>query len=233
MKVGYKDILNLDAIIARFDIKTCALNIDGSTKPPQAEMSGDLKTPGVSMWAPEYPLPYLWYVSYSVPYEFNLFEDDVTVPKPDSPRHLPRTRGHPLQQTVPSHTRLNSMTMKLALPSFASSTRRKLCRYFNWLTWKLKLNSSYHLFKLGIKPMWEDEANANGGKWIWIMKSTPGLLDRCWNRLAMALVSEEFEEGDEFAEWSPVSGARSAWRSSITLGRSSSSCSTRLGTRRD
>ena len=28
------------------------------------------------------------------------------------------------------------------------------------------LNGNYHLFKTGIKPMWEDEANKNGGKWI-------------------------------------------------------------------
>lgn len=26
--------------------------------------------------------------------------------------------------------------------------------------------SDLHLFKLGIKPMWEDPANINGGKWV-------------------------------------------------------------------
>lgn len=26
--------------------------------------------------------------------------------------------------------------------------------------------SNYHLFKLGIKPMWEDAANEKGGKWV-------------------------------------------------------------------
>lgn len=34
----------------------------------------------------------------------------------------------------------------------------------------------YHLFKSGIKPMWEDEANANGGKWVLTMKDNPVLL---------------------------------------------------------
>ncbi|KAI0262688.1 translation initiation factor eIF 4e-like domain-containing protein [Russula aff. rugulosa BPL654] len=35
-------------------------------------------------------------------------------------------------------------------------------RYFNWLKppSKLERNSNCHLFKSGIKPMWEDEANA-------------------------------------------------------------------------
>ena len=45
--------------------------------------------------------------------------------------------------------------------------------------------------------MWEDEANANGGKWVLTMKNNPALLDRCWNWLAMALVGEELEDGDE------------------------------------
>lgn len=45
--------------------------------------------------------------------------------------------------------------------------------------------------------MWEDEANANGGKWVLTMKNNPALLDRCWNWLAMALVGEELEEGED------------------------------------
>jgi hypothetical protein len=45
--------------------------------------------------------------------------------------------------------------------------------------------------------MWEDEANAKGGKWVLTMKNNPVLLDRCWSFLAMALVGEELEDGDE------------------------------------
>jgi translation initiation factor 4E len=76
-------------------------------------------------------------------------------------------------------------------------TVESFCRYFNWLKLpsKLERNSNYHLFKSGIKPMWEDEANANGGKWVLTMKNNPALLDRCWSWLAMALVGEELEEG--------------------------------------
>ena len=78
-------------------------------------------------------------------------------------------------------------------------TVETFCRYFNWLKSpsKLEKNSNYHLFKKGIKPMWEDEANANGGKWVLTMKNNPQLLDRCWNWLAMALVGEDLDEGDE------------------------------------
>lgn len=78
-------------------------------------------------------------------------------------------------------------------------TVESFCRYFNWLKppSKLDRNSNYHLFKSGIKPMWEDEANANGGKWVLTMKNNPALLDRCWQWLTMALVGEELDEGDE------------------------------------
>jgi translation initiation factor 4E len=79
------------------------------------------------------------------------------------------------------------------------STVEEFCRYYNWLKppSKLEKNSNYHLFKSGIKPMWEDPANANGGKWVLTMKNSPALLDRCWHWLAFALVGEELEEGDE------------------------------------
>lgn len=78
-------------------------------------------------------------------------------------------------------------------------TVESFCRYFNWLKppSRLERNSNYHLFKSGIKPMWEDEANANGGKWVLTMKNNPQLLDRCWSWLAMALVGEDLDEGDE------------------------------------
>ena len=75
----------------------------------------------------------------------------------------------------------------------------EFCRYFNWLKppSKLEKNSNYHIFKSGIKAMWEDPANANGGKWVLTMKNNLALLDRCWNWLAMVLVGEELEEGYE------------------------------------
>jgi len=78
-------------------------------------------------------------------------------------------------------------------------TVESFCRYFNWLKppSKLDRNSNYHLFKSGIKPMWEDPANAEGGKWVLTMKNNPALLDRCWSWLAMALVGEDLDDGDE------------------------------------
>lgn len=56
--------------------------------------------------------------------------------------------------------------------------------------------SDYHIFKDGIRPVWEDEANKKGGKWIIRLKK--GVADRYWEDLLLAIVGDQFlEAGDE------------------------------------
>ncbi|WKY14893.1 hypothetical protein Q1695_000418 [Nippostrongylus brasiliensis] len=52
-----------------------------------------------------------------------------------------------------------------------------------------------HFFKKGIKPVWEDEANIKGGKWILRLKK--GLSSRIWENLLLAMAGEQFVVGDE------------------------------------
>nr|CAG4650416.1 EOG090X0BMA [Sida crystallina] len=56
-------------------------------------------------------------------------------------------------------------------------------------------HSDFHLFKDGIKPMWEDDANRCGGKWI--VRLRKGLASRCWENLILAMLGEQFMVGDE------------------------------------
>ncbi|CAG0887920.1 unnamed protein product [Darwinula stevensoni] len=60
---------------------------------------------------------------------------------------------------------------------------------------QLPSQSDYHLFKEGIKPMWEDDANRAGGKWI--VRLRKGLSSRCWENLILAMLGEQFMVGDE------------------------------------
>lgn len=53
----------------------------------------------------------------------------------------------------------------------------------------------FHLFKEGIKPVWEDPANRNGGKWILRLKK--GLSSRIWENLLLAMIGEQFLVGNE------------------------------------
>ncbi|KAI2621568.1 translation initiation factor eIF4e [Xylaria nigripes] len=56
--------------------------------------------------------------------------------------------------------------------------------------------SDYHLFKGGVRPIWEDEENKHGGKWILRLKK--GVADRYYEDLIMACVGDQFgEESDE------------------------------------
>ncbi|KAJ6530360.1 translation initiation factor eIF 4e-like domain-containing protein [Mycena vulgaris] len=188
VKVGYKNIPSLDAITARLQ-KARALSVDGTAKPPDAEMIEDPKTPGFPMKAPEHPLEYPW----------TIYHDSKTKVPFTPASAVPSPSPSPAQDGFVAHPP-ESTDYEAGLTVVGEfSTVEEFCRYFNWLKppSQLERNSNYHLFKAGIKPMWEDEANANGGKWVLTMKNNAALLDRCWNWLAMALVGEELEEGHD------------------------------------
>lgn len=55
--------------------------------------------------------------------------------------------------------------------------------------------SDYHFFKEGIRPVWEDEENKRGGKWI--MRLKKGVMDRYWDDLLLAVIGDQFAEAGE------------------------------------
>jgi translation initiation factor 4E len=55
--------------------------------------------------------------------------------------------------------------------------------------------SDYHFFKEGIRPVWEDNENKRGGKWI--MRLKKGVADRYWEDLLLAMVGDQFAEAGE------------------------------------
>jgi translation initiation factor 4E len=55
--------------------------------------------------------------------------------------------------------------------------------------------SDYHIFKDGIRPVWEDDANKRGGKWIVRLKK--GVADRYWEDLLLAIIGDQFLEAGE------------------------------------
>jgi translation initiation factor 4E len=60
----------------------------------------------------------------------------------------------------------------------------------------LPIMSEYHFFKYGIRPIWEDEVNKEGGKWVIRIKK--GVADRYWELLVLALSGDQFgDAGDE------------------------------------
>jgi translation initiation factor 4E len=50
---------------------------------------------------------------------------------------------------------------------------------------QLSLGCDYNYFKNGIKPMWEDKRNSNGGRWLLqlpLAKNSP-LVDNYWKNI--------------------------------------------------
>eukprot|EP01087_Luapelamoeba_hula_P014140 TRINITY_DN4098_c1_g1_i1.p1 TRINITY_DN4098_c1_g1~~TRINITY_DN4098_c1_g1_i1.p1 ORF type:complete len:225 (-),score=37.18 TRINITY_DN4098_c1_g1_i1:53-727(-) len=50
--------------------------------------------------------------------------------------------------------------------------------------------ADYHLFKKGIKPMWEDPTNRPGGKWV--VRLRKGFASKFWEDLLLAVVGDHF-----------------------------------------
>uniref|UniRef100_A0A1I8AK33 eIF-4F 25 kDa subunit n=1 Tax=Steinernema glaseri TaxID=37863 RepID=A0A1I8AK33_9BILA len=63
----------------------------------------------------------------------------------------------------------------------------------------LNYGSDYYVFKEGIKPMWEDENNIKGGRWLVFVdkQKRAERLDHYWMELLMAMIGEQFEEHGE------------------------------------
>ncbi|KAI8594983.1 cap binding protein [Dissophora ornata] len=66
-------------------------------------------------------------------------------------------------------------------------------------TCDLAISSNYHLFKQGIKPMWEDSANKNGGKWSIQLPRMKNMteIDHIWLFTMLACIGEAFEHENE------------------------------------
>lgn len=54
----------------------------------------------------------------------------------------------------------------------------------------LSSTTDYHCFREGVKPTWEDPANAKGGKWI--VRLPKGLASRYWEEVVLALIGGQF-----------------------------------------
>ncbi|XP_067858735.1 eukaryotic translation initiation factor 4E-like [Heptranchias perlo] len=61
---------------------------------------------------------------------------------------------------------------------------------------KLLFGCDYCLFKDGIKPMWEDDKNKKGGRWLMTLNKQQrhNDLDRYWLETLLCLIGEAFDE---------------------------------------
>ncbi|KXN65187.1 translation initiation factor eIF4e, partial [Conidiobolus coronatus NRRL 28638] len=63
---------------------------------------------------------------------------------------------------------------------------------------ELANGGNYHFFRNGIKPEWEDVANAHGGGWkVQFHKRSAVDIDETWLYALLACIGEAFQEEDE------------------------------------
>eukprot|EP01092_Planopodium_desertum_P016920 TRINITY_DN9666_c0_g2_i1.p1 TRINITY_DN9666_c0_g2~~TRINITY_DN9666_c0_g2_i1.p1 ORF type:complete len:193 (+),score=23.72 TRINITY_DN9666_c0_g2_i1:3-581(+) len=74
------------------------------------------------------------------------------------------------------------------------NTVKKFWAFFNNIPTvdKLPIKTSVHLMKSGIKPLWEDPANAEGG--FWALKVKPEDTPTIWRELLLAVIGEQFSK---------------------------------------
>jgi|Transcript_61220 translation initiation factor 4E len=60
----------------------------------------------------------------------------------------------------------------------------------------LEFGANYHMFKHGVKPMWEDSANEKGGKWVMtLQKEDASRMDDLWELLLLSMIGEYLDDG--------------------------------------
>merc|ERR1711997_510707 len=75
------------------------------------------------------------------------------------------------------------------------------------LSSKLSAGCDYSLFKEGIKPMWEDDRNRRGGRWVINLNKSQrtSALDKIWLEVMLCLIGEAFDEHSKYVNGAVVS----------------------------
>ncbi len=69
------------------------------------------------------------------------------------------------------------------------------------------LGRDYMFFKKGIKPMWEDSKNLDGGRWLHTFdksKESIKILENCWVNTLLSLIGSQYEEENAFVNGAVV-----------------------------
>eukprot|EP00331_Platyophrya_macrostoma_P033996 CAMPEP_0176445352 /NCGR_PEP_ID=MMETSP0127-20121128/23649_1 /TAXON_ID=938130 /ORGANISM="Platyophrya macrostoma, Strain WH" /LENGTH=185 /DNA_ID=CAMNT_0017831119 /DNA_START=103 /DNA_END=660 /DNA_ORIENTATION=+ len=62
----------------------------------------------------------------------------------------------------------------------------------------IEVGANYHFFRQGVKPMWEDSVNQNGGKWVFTLTTKEDLnrMDTIWEDMILSAIGEYLDDGD-------------------------------------
>jgi len=88
------------------------------------------------------------------------------------------------------------------------------------LAGRLPSGCDYSLFKEGVKPMWEDERNRKGGRWLINLDKKQRLqcLDNFWLEVMLCLIGESFDSDSVLVNGSVVNVRNRGDKISVWMG---------------
>lgn len=67
-------------------------------------------------------------------------------------------------------------------------------RIFNNMPWnQIRQKDSIHIFRSGIKPLWEDEENREGGRWLIRVRPEAGRAVKLWEEVCILCCGGELQ----------------------------------------
>jgi len=90
---------------------------------------------------------------------------------------------------------------------------------------KLSAGCDYSLFKEGVKPMWEDDKNRRGGRWVINLNKSQRatFLDNFWLEVMLCLIGEAFDDHSKHVNGAVVSVRTKGDKIGMWLGDSNAS----------
>uniref|UniRef100_A0A668VW49 Eukaryotic translation initiation factor 4E type 2 n=1 Tax=Oreochromis aureus TaxID=47969 RepID=A0A668VW49_OREAU len=172
-----------------------------------------LPSAGRSVYSSPAVIIHAGYISVEIPQDDNAQETDCHVDNADGNNNnnnrrktvCPGAGEHPLQYNYTFWYSRRTPSRPASSLSYEQNIRQigtvasveQFWRFYSHLVrpGDLSGHSDFHLFKEGIKPMWEDESNRSGGKWI--IRLRKGLASRFWENIILAMLGEQFMVGEE------------------------------------
>ena len=137
----------------------------------------------------------------------NTLSSTATAPAPGNPSEVTSLDcliKHPLQNqwTLWYYENEKGKNWELCQHQIASfDTVEDFWSLFNHikLASEIKSGNDYSLFKNGIRPMWEDDTNKNGGRWVISLGKfyRTNELDNLWLELVLCLIGDAFEYSED------------------------------------
>lgn len=120
--------------------------------------------------------------------------------------YMMRIKNHPNHHGNSTNNNINTPSEQQPIPAATSNYEHNIHPIATFYTidqfWAIyghlrrvhtfQSNVDYHLFREGIKPVWEDSANLRGGKWM--VRLRKGLATRLWEHLILGLLGRSFEQ---------------------------------------